>query len=673
MRFSLQDVKKSVHRRAGELSVMLHFLRPGELQNEIQQLIACYESLLEQPRRVFSLDDARACIGDYRLAHCLMATLSHWYSWQSREWNAALQVLNVTDALAELSSPAHLRLALYTYVNEQYHGFLGTQERTRALQAFAGRYQISMADLEYLLALDSEAEALLTRLTACPPTTQEVAALYNQWVFEAALCNSSDVRFVLDCDAFSDVPTGPGYVNMGLGAVIKQLCYLARKLGVYYDLAYERTLLDGPSPGRLLLTLYGPQDVTGAPQQYGLRLARLCRLLLPTYGNGRTRGQKRSTLKTTAIVEAVATVHFLQRAYSFTMDTDLLRLLPGNEQGEQAVEQPTSCESSTLFDSSIERAFAEAFMALAAGQGVDGWRLEREPEPLLLEQSIFIADFALTRGLQRIYVEILGFWTASYRERKIQKLQQLKERKDLLLAIPLAAKEAFAAIKADFPIVFYGEQIAVTDVLQILRSRYDNFAERLALIDRRAIQEQVRRAGLLPENTCYAALHCYRRSELASAAELVLADDILFMPGVGLYHTAWLAQLKSTVLTWLRSKHIASLHEIMQMVGSQPETVGPHPLREPETPAQSNGLVQWDDASLEILLAAWPEIHINRSSIFDITVELAEETQTDQEEIITSAPRPLKQESKKQARERHSWQRRKSTTGPGASQERLWD
>jgi hypothetical protein len=111
----------------------------------------------------------------------------------------------------------------------------------------------------------------------------------------------------------------------------------------------------------------------------------------------------------------------------------------------------------------------------------------------------------------------------------------------------------------------------------------------------------------------------------------------------------------------------------MQMVGSQPETVGPHPLREPETPAQSNGLVQWDDASLEILLAAWPEIHINRSSIFDITVELAEETQTDQEEIITSAPRPLKQESKKQARERHSWQRRKSTTGPGASQERLWD
>src|SRR5437868_3141573 len=146
VRFSLQDVKKSVHRYAGELSVTLHFLRPGELQNEIQQLIAYYEGLLEQPQRQFSIDDARACIGDYRLAHCLTATLSHWYSWQNREWKMALQALNVADALAELPSPIHLRLALYLYVSEQYHGFLGTQERAQALQAFAEIHSISLAD-----------------------------------------------------------------------------------------------------------------------------------------------------------------------------------------------------------------------------------------------------------------------------------------------------------------------------------------------------------------------------------------------------------------------------------------------------------------------------------------------------------------------------------------------
>jgi transcriptional regulator with PAS, ATPase and Fis domain len=34
----------------------------------------------------------------------------------------------------------------------------------------------------------------------------------------------------------------------------------------------------------------------------------------------------------------------------------------------------------------------------------------------------------------------------------------------------------------------------------------------------------------------------------------------------------------------------------------------------------------------------WPEIHVNRTSIFDITIELVEEAQTYQEEIITSSP-----------------------------------
>jgi predicted nuclease of restriction endonuclease-like RecB superfamily len=654
VRFSLQDVKKSVHRHAGELSVSLHFLRPGELHNEIQRLISYYENLLERPQREFSLDDARACIGDYRLAHCLMATLTFWYNWQAREWSAALQTLNAVDALAEIPAPAHLRLALYAYVSEQYHGFLGTEERTQALQTFAGMYSLSITDLEYLLALDSEAEALLIRLADRPPTPSEVAELYNQWAFEAALFNASDVRFVLDCSAFSDSQADAGSVSMGLGAVIKRLCYLARKLGVYYDLAYEHTLLDGWSPGRLLLTLYGPQDVTGAPQQYGLRLARLCRLLLPTYGSARAHGQKRSTLKTGAIVEAVATVHFLQRTYSFTMDTDLLRLLPAEE---QAAEHNKGEESSTLFDSGVEQAFSEAFTALAVSQGVDGWRLEREPEPLLLEQGIFIADFALTRGQQRIYVEILGFWTPSYRERKIQKLQQLKGRKDLLLAIPLEAKEAFAGIEADFPIVLYEGQLSITDILQVLRSRYDDFAERLGLVDADAVRALVRQAGLLPERVCYEALHCYRRSELAGAAELVLNSDIMFIPGVGLCHMEWLEQLKGAVLTWLCGKHTASLSEVVE-----------------EVQTRWGDLAVWDDAALEILLAAWPEIHINRSSIFDTTIELTEGVQTDQEETINSSAQFLKQETRKRVYERRApLRKRRDEARQTAIQEGLWD
>ncbi len=155
-----------------------------------------------------------------------------------------------------------------------------------------------------------------------------------------------------------------------------------------------------------------------------------------------------------AISQASAVVHFLQRAYRFDMHTDLLKLLPVQDEGdEDAINRvPTNgvgyvdtmnrVLTHEVYDSGVEQLFAEAFASLARSNAAEGWLLEREPEPLLLaahgsaSQAIFIPDFALTRDRHRLYLEILGFWTPSYRERKVQKLQQLKGRQDIVLAIP---------------------------------------------------------------------------------------------------------------------------------------------------------------------------------------------------------------------------------------------
>jgi predicted nuclease of restriction endonuclease-like RecB superfamily len=142
---------------------------------------------------------------------------------------------------------------------------------------------------------------------------------------------------------------------------------------------------------------------------------------------GTHKGQRQNILLSQAIREAEATIHFLQRSYRFVMDTALLNLLPTTNLQTQTragasltptyhVSAFSQAETSTLFDSSIEQSFAEAFQALENSSATEGWRLEREPEPLLLDTSIFIPDFALTRGNRRIYVEILGFWTPSYRQ-----------------------------------------------------------------------------------------------------------------------------------------------------------------------------------------------------------------------------------------------------------------
>ncbi|MBO0793895.1 MAG: DUF790 family protein, partial [Ktedonobacteraceae bacterium] len=375
MRFSLQDVKKKVQRRGGTLSMTLGFLRPGEADEAIERLVDYHERLLGRPQRQFSADEARACIGDYRLADCLIATLSHWYSWRQRDWASVLLEMGADPERAgqmDCTSPVQLRLALYDYVNEQFQGFLDSQARAQALQGFADRYGLSAANLEYLLSLDSEGEALLVREAARPPEPVEVTTLYNQWAFEAALCNASSVYFVIDCRAFG-LSSG---IGLGIGAAIKRLVFLARKLGVYYDLAYEGTTASPAPPERLTLTLYGPQEVSGAPQQYGLRLARLCRLLL---GYGSPKAANAHRRFASAIVEAEATVHFLQRSYQFSLNGQLLRLFPTHLDDERA----ESGSAAPVFDSGIEQSFGEAFVSLAGRQGLDGWSLEREPEPLL--------------------------------------------------------------------------------------------------------------------------------------------------------------------------------------------------------------------------------------------------------------------------------------------------
>jgi hypothetical protein len=439
----------------------------------------------------------------------------------------------------------------------------------------------------------------------------------------------------------------------GIGAVIKRLCYLARKLGVYYDLAYEETL-PGMRTTLLHLTLYGPQEMSGSPQQYGQRLARLCRLLLLPG----SRDTKSSVSLNKAIRRAEATVYVFQKACRFTMDGSLLALLPAPEPERDA---GRVAEASAIYDSSIEQTFAEAFASLERGQGTAGWQLEREPEPLLLDtgaakglaRGIFIPDFALTRATRRIYIEILGFWTPAYRERKVQKLQQLKGRADLVLAFPTEAREAFAGLAADFPLVEYRGQLSATDLLRVMQERFDDFAERLAALDIERARTQIRAAGLVPERACYTLLNCYRRSELVQAAACVqIPGEIVYTQGLGLSTLAWLEQLHRSFVDWVEAeqRYALALAEILQKSR----------VRWPE-------LANCEDAALETLLGLWPEIEIKRSSIFEAT--LLVKSQRDKEE--TKLETPI--EAEKPVARKVVRERRKKLAQPETSQQNLWE
>jgi predicted nuclease of restriction endonuclease-like RecB superfamily len=795
LRFSLQDIPKHISRRGGELTIALNFLRPGESHDEIDQLIAYHEQALGQPQRAFNIDDARAIVGDYRLAHCLLAALSAWYTWRSPAWDEVTQRMGGDAALSALfeagiTSPVQLRLALFDYVNAHHGGFLGEQTRAHDLEAFAAQFGLTVTDLDYLLALDTDEEAILVRQSQRPPTPDEVALLYNQWAFESALFNASEAHFIIDCDAFlkTDQSLPASTPATGVGAAIKRLCYLARKLGVYYDLSYQQHITHSPY---LHLTLYGPQDMTGTPQQYGTRLARLCRLLLGYCTP--LRAPKQTKLPTAAIVQADATVHFLQRTYRFEMTSDLLSLLPPNvmprhahdsfaagdagdasvpsplrpapapteradaagdagdasvpsplrpapapteradaagdagdasvpsplrpspapteradaagDAGDASVPSPlrpapAPTERAEVYDSGIEQSFAEAFASLARSHAADGWQLEREPEPLLLpsggaaSQAIFIPDFALARDHHRIYLEILGFWTPSYRERKLQKLQQLKGRQDIVLAIPVEASGAFASLSSDFPQVIYDGQLSATEVLQVLRAHVDDFAQRLAELDPQQVRRRITASGWLPERASFAALHCYRRSEIAQAAELIADDTIHYLPVIGFYDRNWLEHIGVSFVQWLEERYAPMAHPrrggggaersgdacVARVPDELAPTSGPGDNQESVTLAEAlqicrarwPELAQGEDAALEALLGLIPGVRILRSSIFEAIVELqGTSDELPDAHVMQAQLTP----SKKVVRERRTVYKKRpagTSDNPIAEQQDLW-
>jgi hypothetical protein len=82
--------------------------------------------------------------------------------------------------------------------------------------------------------------------------------------------------------------------------------------------------------------------------------------------------------------------------------------------------------SRILFDSRIESIFQEQFELFNTG-----WTIEREPEPLVTGQkTAFIPDFLFSKYNYKVIVEIIGFWTKEYLERKLSKIYDVVKNKN---------------------------------------------------------------------------------------------------------------------------------------------------------------------------------------------------------------------------------------------------
>jgi predicted nuclease of restriction endonuclease-like RecB superfamily len=115
-----------------------------------------------------------------------------------------------------------------------------------------------------------------------------------------------------------------------------------------------------------------------------------------------------------------------------------------------------------VFDSSPEEAFYKKFSRSRKSK----WRIEREGSILDLKETVLIPDFKFTHQDGRVaHLEIVGYWTPEYLQKKFEKLSRVKEA-NVVIAVP----ESLKCSKEDFAgtTIRYKSRLLIKDVLPAL-------------------------------------------------------------------------------------------------------------------------------------------------------------------------------------------------------------
>jgi hypothetical protein len=157
---------------------------------------------------------------------------------------------------------------------------------------------------------------------------------------------------------------------------------------------------------------------------------------------------------------------------------------PGQEEFTYRLDSSSRLQSifkqSGEHDSRLEETFSEEFRDLEQKFGSERghWQLVREPELLILQDSVMIPDFAaqhIQDPQRRILIELVGFWKPDYLRRKLRKLKEAG-RQDLLVLVYEGldvSEEDFADIRSK--VLFFKSKPIIKEILPVI----EDMAERL--------------------------------------------------------------------------------------------------------------------------------------------------------------------------------------------------
>ncbi len=292
-------------------------------------------------------------------------------------------------------------------------------ERSDIINSVASKIGATASDVEEALWSDFEENMVLERFDSMG--AKELLAWYNLSLMQTLLFNCTKFEF-----------------SVHGGANWKHVLRDVKRYGVMYYLQQNEN-------NELTCSLDGPLSLFKLTDRYGTSIAKL----LPSI----TASGKWS-VKAWIIRKTMSGKKVLEFEMSDADAPSIGLSSPYMEQKE-----------SYIYDSSIEEKFAGKFEQFA-----NGWKLVREPDPVIAGGKALIPDFMFEKYNRRVYLEIVGFWTKEYLERKLQKLIASTGKSiDMLIAVN---EELACAKLSSLPkdkVILYRNEVPIKPIIDHLK------------------------------------------------------------------------------------------------------------------------------------------------------------------------------------------------------------
>jgi predicted nuclease of restriction endonuclease-like RecB superfamily len=311
-----------------------------------------------------------------------------------------------------------------------------SSEREDVLRRVSAELSISYEALERSLYSDVENELILRDFKPLPdPGT--LLRYYNLSVTQTLLFKSLRVEF----------STSGNWKN-----IFRRVKWL----GLIYSV--ERSIGDSGGGGgaqRYKVALDGPLSLFKMTERYGTSIAKL----LPEITASDSWNIKAEILSRSRG----------GRIYNFEADSKELRdliLVSGRWDGSGEDERQPQVG---LYDSTTEEKFARSFLSYGSG-----WTLRREPEPLVAGTHVLIPDFGFEKDGMKVYLEVVGFWTPDYLERKTAKLSSIAGIDMIVAADENLACSKLERLRGKALVIYYKKDVPIKPIIEHLREREDS-------------------------------------------------------------------------------------------------------------------------------------------------------------------------------------------------------